>query len=190
VTLAGDALEEWLRVAPGLHLFGLLSQADVMPLAGYCTSFARWKTALETFNRVAANDPVMHGLLVKGSEGQPRSNPLVRIPSEAAADMLRFASEFGFTPAARRGACLLIPFASPCLARSRLWGRAFLHFSAPRQDPGRASGAFGWSGPGGGETAACGAPVARRSAQLKPRSDGVQTRRLKRKEAAKMMRPT
>jgi P27 family predicted phage terminase small subunit len=50
---------------------------------------------------VAANDPVMHGLLVKGSEGQPRANPLVRIASEAAADMLRFASEFGFPPAAR-----------------------------------------------------------------------------------------
>jgi P27 family predicted phage terminase small subunit len=99
--LAGDALDEWHRVAPGLHLFGLLSQADVMPLAGYCTSFARWKTALESLNRMAAADPVMHGLLVKGSEGQARSNPLVRIASEAAADMLRFASEFGFTPAAR-----------------------------------------------------------------------------------------
>ena len=72
-----------------------------MPLAGYCASFARWKTALETFDRVAANDTVMHGLLVKGSEGQPRANPLVRIASEAAADMLRFASEFGFAPAAR-----------------------------------------------------------------------------------------
>jgi P27 family predicted phage terminase small subunit len=72
-----------------------------MPLAGYCASFGRWKTALETFNRVAASDPVMHGLLVKGSEGQPRSNPLVRIAADAAADMLRFASEFGFTPAAR-----------------------------------------------------------------------------------------
>jgi P27 family predicted phage terminase small subunit len=99
--LAGDAREEWLRVAPGLHLFGLLTEGDVMPLAGYCASFARWKTALETFDRVAAGDPVMHGLLVKWSEGQPRSNPLVRIAAEAAADMLRFASEFGFTPAAR-----------------------------------------------------------------------------------------
>jgi P27 family predicted phage terminase small subunit len=72
-----------------------------MPLAGYCTSFARWKTALETLARVAANDPVMHGLVVRGSEGQPRTNPLIRIAETAANDMLRFASEFGFTPAAR-----------------------------------------------------------------------------------------
>ena len=31
----------------------------------------------------------------------PADESLVRIASEAAADMLRFASEFGFTPAAR-----------------------------------------------------------------------------------------
>jgi P27 family predicted phage terminase small subunit len=99
--LTGDALDEWYRIAKGLHLFGLLTPCDVMPLAGYCSAFARWKSALEALARVAANDPVMKGLMVRGSEGQPRSNPLVRIASDAASDMLRFASEFGFTPAAR-----------------------------------------------------------------------------------------
>jgi P27 family predicted phage terminase small subunit len=99
--LTGDAREEWDRIAPGLHLFGLLTAMDVMPLAAYCVAFARWKTTLETFDKMAANDPVMHGLLVKGSEGQPRGNPLLQIAGEAARDMLRFASEFGFTPAAR-----------------------------------------------------------------------------------------
>jgi phage terminase small subunit len=34
--LTGYALEEWRRVAPGLSLFGLLHDFDVMPLAAYC----------------------------------------------------------------------------------------------------------------------------------------------------------
>lgn len=72
-----------------------------MPLAAYCTSFQRWKTATEAFDRMALLDPVMHGLLVKGSEGQARPNPLARIAAEAASDMVRYASEFGFGPAAR-----------------------------------------------------------------------------------------
>lgn len=71
------------------------------PLAAYCAAFARWRSAEEAIARMAQLDPVMHGLLAKGSEGQARSNPLVRISASAAADMLRFASEFGFTPAAR-----------------------------------------------------------------------------------------
>jgi P27 family predicted phage terminase small subunit len=74
---------------------------DVAPLAAYCESFKRRKTAVQALDQVAALDPTMAGLLVRGSEGQARPNPLVRIASEAAADMLRFASEFGFSPAAR-----------------------------------------------------------------------------------------
>src|ERR1700733_11144224 len=99
--LTGYALEEWRRIAPGLFLFGLLSEADVMVLSGYCEATKRWRTAVEALNRVAEMDPTMDGLLVRGSEGQARPNPLVRIISEAASDMLRFASEFGFSPVAR-----------------------------------------------------------------------------------------
>jgi P27 family predicted phage terminase small subunit len=99
--LTGYAREEWDRIAPGLHLFGLLSDVDVMPLAAYCESFKRWKTAVEALDKVAVLDPNMHGLLVKGSEGQARPNPLIRIAAEAAIDMIRVAGEFGFSPAAR-----------------------------------------------------------------------------------------
>lgn len=99
--LTGYARDEWDRVAPGLHLFGLLTAVDIMPLAAYCDAFNRWRTAVEAFDRVAQLDPAMHGLLVKGSEGQARPNPLAKIAAEAAADMVRFASEFGFGPAAR-----------------------------------------------------------------------------------------
>jgi P27 family predicted phage terminase small subunit len=99
--LSGYAVEEWNRIVPGLCLFGLLSEVDVMPLAAYCVSYHRWRTAVESLDAVAMLDPMMHGLLVKGSEGQARDNPLVRIAASAAGDMVRYASEFGFSPAAR-----------------------------------------------------------------------------------------
>jgi P27 family predicted phage terminase small subunit len=82
-------------------LFGLLTTVDVAPLAAYCVSYQRWKSALEEFEKMAANDQVIGGLVVRGSEGQPRSNPLLKIAASAASDMVRYASEFGFTPAAR-----------------------------------------------------------------------------------------
>jgi P27 family predicted phage terminase small subunit len=101
VFLTGDALAEWYRIAKGLHLFGLLTPCDVAPLAAYCGAFARWKAAEETIARMALSDPGTRALLVKGSEKQARPNPLVRMSAAAASDMVRYASEFGFTPAAR-----------------------------------------------------------------------------------------
>jgi phage terminase small subunit len=64
-----DALEEWHRIAAGLHLFGLLTTVDVALLAAYCVSYQRWKSAVEEFEKMAANDQVIGGLLVRGSEG-------------------------------------------------------------------------------------------------------------------------
>src|SRR5215831_13796767 len=51
--------------------------------------------------RRAARDPVTHGLLVRTADGNPRRNPLQKIASDAALDMLRFANEIGIGPAAR-----------------------------------------------------------------------------------------
>lgn len=111
--LTGYAREEWERVAPGLCLFGLLSALDAMPLAAYCEAFKRWRTATEAIDQVEALDPVMHGLLVRGSEGQARVNPLAKIAAEAAADMVKFASEFGFSPAARSRIAGGVAFTKP-----------------------------------------------------------------------------
>ena len=55
--LTGYAREEWDRIAPGLHLFGLLCALDVMPLAAYCEAFKRWKTAVEALDQVAQTRP-------------------------------------------------------------------------------------------------------------------------------------
>jgi phage terminase small subunit len=51
---------------------------------------------------MAERDPATHGLMVKrASDGNPMRNPLVAIASNAASDMLRYASEFGLTALAR-----------------------------------------------------------------------------------------
>jgi P27 family predicted phage terminase small subunit len=51
--------------------------------------------------RMAANDPLMSGLVVKTCVGDARRNPLVKIASDAASDMLQFNAQFGLTPIAR-----------------------------------------------------------------------------------------
>jgi P27 family predicted phage terminase small subunit len=95
------ATEEWLRLAPELHRLGLMTIVDSAPFAAYCVAFARWRTAEEALAVMAAKDPVMRGLIVKGKHGTAVENPLVYTSRRAAQEMLRFAQEFGFTPAAR-----------------------------------------------------------------------------------------
>ena len=80
--LSGDALAEWKRVAPGLALFGLLSNFDVMPLAAYCVAYQRWREAEELLKQLANVDDKAHGLLVKGSKNQAKANPLIRSPAK------------------------------------------------------------------------------------------------------------
>jgi len=99
--LIGYAADEWRRVASELHLLGVLRGVDVQLLAAYCVNYATWRTAVETLATIAARDPVTHGLLVRTADGNPRRNPLQKIASDAAIEMLRFANEFGIGAAAR-----------------------------------------------------------------------------------------
>jgi P27 family predicted phage terminase small subunit len=94
--LSGHSRDEWRRIAPCLRNLRLLTQADVPVLAAYCIAYGRWREAEEALAKFRAEDPVTHGLLVEG-----RINPLVRISRNAARDCLRYAGEFGLTPAAR-----------------------------------------------------------------------------------------
>ena len=99
--IVGYAADEWWRCGPQLHHLGLLTPSDVMPFAAYCQAYARWRTAEELLAGMAERDPVTGALLDKSADGTPRQNPLVRVARNAASDMLRYASEFGMTPAAR-----------------------------------------------------------------------------------------
>jgi P27 family predicted phage terminase small subunit len=93
--VTGAAADEWRRVGPQLHALGLLTQVDLNTFAVYCVSFGRWKLA----------EKLLEGesLVAEGYEKNPIQNPLVRIASQAARDTVRFASEFGMSPASRAG---------------------------------------------------------------------------------------
>src|SRR5262245_11401018 len=80
VFLVGHARDEWHRVAPELHRLRLLTALDVAPLAAYCVSYGRWRTAEEFLNK--ARDTPYGGLLVKGSS-RAVPNPLVKISRDA-----------------------------------------------------------------------------------------------------------
>jgi P27 family predicted phage terminase small subunit len=91
VFLSADAKAEWRRVATELYHLGLLTRVDEHPFAAYCQAYGRWVAAEKGIARKAKDDPVCFGLL----------HPLVQVASKACAEMVKYASEFGFTPAAR-----------------------------------------------------------------------------------------
>ena len=95
------ALEEWYRVAAGLAAMGMLSSIDQATLGAYCAACGQWRLAREEMQkRMAAGGPLA-GLVDVTKAGNVIQNPLVGIANKAAADMVRYAAEFGLTPSAR-----------------------------------------------------------------------------------------
>ena len=99
--LNADALEEWQRVAPLLFQLGLLTAIDRGTLAAMCQAYGRWIQAERALLKMAGNDPLTGGLLMKTSNGNAIQSPLVGTANKAAADYVRYATEFGLTPSAR-----------------------------------------------------------------------------------------
>ena len=99
--IVGYAADEWWMVAPELHALGLLTRIDVPSLAAYCSAYGHWRQASESLAKMAANDPIMNGKIIKTKYGDAVQNPLVSIARKHAADMAKYAGEFGLTSAAR-----------------------------------------------------------------------------------------
>lgn len=99
--ITGFAADEWWITAPELHRLGLLTKVDVPALAAYCHAFGQWRMAAEALAKMQSNDPVMNGMIIKTKYGDAAVNPLVSIARKHAADVIRYASEFGLTPVAR-----------------------------------------------------------------------------------------
>lgn len=99
--LCDEAKVEWGRVASTLYALRLLSEADIAALAAYCQAWATFKRATEALEVMSKGDPLTKGLLIKTTNGNAIQNPLLGIANKAAADMVRFAAEFGMTPSAR-----------------------------------------------------------------------------------------
>jgi P27 family predicted phage terminase small subunit len=99
--LSDEAKVEWDRVAAELFNIGLLSGVDRAALAAYCQAYARWAQAERAIAEMAKRDQLTGGLMIKTSNGNAIQNPLVGTANKAAADMVRYAAEFGMTPSAR-----------------------------------------------------------------------------------------
>lgn len=99
--LTPDARGEWDRVSTELYHLGLLTNVDVQPLAAYCQAYGRWVAAEKAIAKMAERDTLTAGLMIKTTNGNAIQNPLVGTSNKAASDMVRYASEFGLTPAAR-----------------------------------------------------------------------------------------
>lgn len=99
--LSGYARDEWHRLAAGLHQLGLLTALDVMPLAVYCQSVGRWQQAEEALAAMAERDPLTGALTITSAAGSVVASPLLRIAISSARDVVRYAAEFGLSPAAR-----------------------------------------------------------------------------------------
>ena len=96
-----DAVEEWSRVATELFNLGILSEIDRAALAAYAMAYGRWVQAERAIAKMAEKDQLTGGLMIKTSNGNAIQNPLVGTANKAAADMMRYAAEFGMTPSAR-----------------------------------------------------------------------------------------
>jgi P27 family predicted phage terminase small subunit len=94
------AKEEWDRICKQLLPLGLLSELDFGPLAAYCEAYSRWRIAVEALRKMGENEELTKALLLK-KNGLPIQNPLAVICSKAGAEMVRYAGEFGMSPAAR-----------------------------------------------------------------------------------------
>ena len=99
--LTADAVEEWNRVATELYNLGILSEIDRAALAAYAMAYGRWVQAERAIAKMAEKDQLTGGLMIKTSNGNAVQNPLVGTANKAAADMMRYAAEFGMTPSAR-----------------------------------------------------------------------------------------
>jgi len=92
--LTGSASDEWWRTATELHRLGLLTKVDLPCLAAYCWSYGQFSAAAEALAK-------LEGEVERGAFGVPLGHPLTAVARKAAADMVKYAAEFGFTPAAR-----------------------------------------------------------------------------------------
>ena len=97
--ITGYAADEWYTVATELHRLGLLTKVDCAPLAAYCYAYGQWREAAELLAGMGS-EPVK-GFVIRNGSGGPSENPLIYIARKAAADMMKYAAEFGLTPAAR-----------------------------------------------------------------------------------------
>jgi P27 family predicted phage terminase small subunit len=96
--LSDHAADEWRRVVPALVALRLFSTLDVAALSAYCQACAIWRQAMAAMR---AKDAKYRGLVIETKSGNLIQNPLLGVANKAAADMVRYGSEFGLSPTVR-----------------------------------------------------------------------------------------
>lgn len=92
--LDAEAQTEWRRLSPALCAQGLLSEADCATFGAYCSAYSDWVRAGLKLQESGDLQERLHTVGL---------SPVVKMKREAEAAMVRWAREFGFTPASRTG---------------------------------------------------------------------------------------
>lgn len=98
--LGQKAKAEWRRVAKELHASGVLTLVDTKILANYCQAYDDMLTARGLLHVHNTNNPDSINLHKKMT-GDTKTHPYVDQIRQHRADMLRWATELGITPASR-----------------------------------------------------------------------------------------
>lgn len=115
-SLTMAAKVEWKRLAQELFEAGLLTNVDRNALANYCEAWADWIDAREHIEK--------SGKTTITDKGYEMQSPWISIANKAAANMLRIAAEFGFTPASRARISVAAPKTPEEEAEERVFGKA------------------------------------------------------------------
>ena len=91
--LSDEAKREWKRLAPRLHAVGLLTEVDGLALAMLCEAFAQYMAAKTVVDS--------EGMLLVSEKGNSYQHPAAGLMTQARGELMKWAREFGMTPAAR-----------------------------------------------------------------------------------------
>lgn len=95
------AKAEWKRLAKEITLLGTLTNVDRAAFTAYCQCWSTYVQAQTAIDKRAKDPKTLGGLVMVTAAGNMIQDPLVGIRNTALRDLMRYASEFGFTPASR-----------------------------------------------------------------------------------------
>lgn len=98
--LGAVARVEWKRITPLLVTSGLLTQLDRAAIAAYCQAWGEW-AILETRLKELLKTQHAEALIDVTPSGYKQVSALAQARDRALDRLLRFAKEFGLTPASR-----------------------------------------------------------------------------------------
>jgi len=92
-----EAKREWRRIVPPLDKIGMLTQADMATVAGYCQSYSRWMQA----ERVLSEHGLTMEYETKTGALYSQARPEVAISQKERQLMMQFGARLGLSPSDR-----------------------------------------------------------------------------------------